>query len=318
MNALTTTQPQALEIQQETFELDVQRVLQQTIAIQKLMEGVLHKGEHFGEIPGVKPKPGEKPKMVLFKSGAEKLCLMFRLRPEYEIVSRREDPTFISFEIRCRLYHIPTSNLIGEGIGSINSRESKYLNQTSAKLCPECGQAAIIKGKEEYGGGWICFAKKGGCGAKFADDDKSIVEQPGKPTEAKVWDLHNTLIKMGQKRALVAATLIATAASDVFTQDLEELEDASPKPAHQPAEAEQQHDATKPAEKKNEKRPGPLTMLVDTLKMKGEDTPARALGWMSRQLKRDVKATKELKPDEIAQLTTLANEIPDPGTGPQE
>jgi hypothetical protein len=40
-------------------------------------------------------------------------------------------------------------------------------------LCPECGADAIIKSKEEYGGGWLCYKKKGGCGAKFQDDPAS-------------------------------------------------------------------------------------------------------------------------------------------------
>ena len=40
-------------------------------------------------------------------------------------------------------------------------------------LCPECGQPTIIKGKEEFGGGWLCWKKEGisgGCGAKFDYD----------------------------------------------------------------------------------------------------------------------------------------------------
>jgi hypothetical protein len=36
-------------------------------------------------------------------------------------------------------------------------------------------------------------------------------------------DYYNTVLKMGCKRALVAATLTATAASDIFTQDVEEI-----------------------------------------------------------------------------------------------
>ena len=223
-----TTNNTALEVQGTSalagYELDVQRVLQQTIAIQQLMGKVLKEGEHYGEIPGVKPKAGEKPKKALRKSGAEKLCLLFRLRPKYDMVTRREEDTFLFFEYRCSLFHIPTGELWGEGHGSINSREDKYLHQCTAKVCPQCGSATIIKGKEEYGGGWLCHDKKGGCGAKFKDGDQSIESQTGKVTIEKVWNLHNTLIKMGQKRAHVAAVLTATAASDIFTQDLDELE----------------------------------------------------------------------------------------------
>jgi hypothetical protein len=36
-------------------------------------------------------------------------------------------------------------------------------------------------------------------------------------------DFYNTCEKMGKKRALVDATLTVTAASDIFTQDIEEL-----------------------------------------------------------------------------------------------
>jgi len=42
-------------------------------------------------------------------------------------------------------------------------------------FCPECGADAIIKGKEEYGGGWLCFNKKGGCGMKWDHDPRIIV-----------------------------------------------------------------------------------------------------------------------------------------------
>lgn len=45
------------------------------------------------------------------------------------------------------------------------------------KTCPKCGAAAIIKGKEEYGGGWVCFKKKGGCGAKFTTDPSESPEE---------------------------------------------------------------------------------------------------------------------------------------------
>ena len=37
--------------------------------------------------------------------------------------------------------------------------------------CPECGKPAIIKGKPEYGGGWLCYKKKDGCGAKWSDKE---------------------------------------------------------------------------------------------------------------------------------------------------
>ncbi len=43
-------------------------------------------------------------------------------------------------------------------------------------ICPVCGKDAIIQGKPEYGGGWLCYKAKGGCGAKFATDPASVQE----------------------------------------------------------------------------------------------------------------------------------------------
>lgn len=50
------------------------------------------------------------------------------------------------------------------------------------RLCPQCQKPAIIKGRAEYGGGWLCFKKKGGCGAKFPDGyDFSPKDKAGFP-----------------------------------------------------------------------------------------------------------------------------------------
>jgi hypothetical protein len=38
------------------------------------------------------------------------------------------------------------------------------------RVCPVCGEKTIIKGKEQYGGGYVCWIKKGGCGSKFQDE----------------------------------------------------------------------------------------------------------------------------------------------------
>jgi hypothetical protein len=54
----------------------------------------------------------------------------------------------------------------------------------------------IIKGKEEYGGGWICYNKKGGCGQKFADDDDAIIGQiVGRIENDDPADQYNTVLK---------------------------------------------------------------------------------------------------------------------------
>lgn len=93
--------------------------------------------------------------------------------------------------------------------------------------------------------------------------------------------------------------------------------DAEIVPGAQPGQKPKESVASAPP-KDGEKKPSPMAALVDILKSKGFDTPAKILAWMGNQLKRTVKATKEMKPEEIATLTKLANNIPNPGTGPTE
>lgn len=188
---------------------------------------VLKTGHHYGVVPGT-----DKP--TLLKPGAETLCSLFGLAPTFNSLERILDVTgaehegepFIYFQYCCALW---SGNIrIAEGIGSCNSWEKKYRYRNADLKCPACGKTTIIKGKAEYGGGWVCFTKKGGCGAKFADTAPAIVDQPrGQVKNPDISDIINTLDKMAQKRALVAATLIATNASDYFTQDLEDVADYS-------------------------------------------------------------------------------------------
>jgi len=202
---------------------DIDSALARYSAFKEFVSKVLEKDKDFGEIPG-KNKP------TLLKPGAEKLSAFFGVRPIFTIQRSMNDWTgqdhggepFFFFEYKCQGYR--NGELVGEGVGSCNSWEEKYRYRSSNRKCPQCGKETIIKGKKEYGGGFICFAKKGGCGAKFADDDKSILDQPvGKTANPTIYDQVNTIDKMAQKRALVAMVLITTNASDYFTQDMEDF-----------------------------------------------------------------------------------------------
>lgn len=200
-------------------------VRSQVNLIQEIMTGVMKVNEHFGVIPGTGTKPS------LLKAGAEKLCLTFRLDPQYEITERR-DGQHLTIMSKCILYHIPTGQRFGSGMGSCSTMESKYAYRNASRSCPSCGSNAIIKGKEEYGGGWVCFKKKGGCGAKFGDGDERIESQPqGRIPNEDLPDQYNTVLKMANKRSLVAAVLNATAASDIFTQDIEDMPQFAAEPA---------------------------------------------------------------------------------------
>jgi hypothetical protein len=186
------------------------------------MGDVMKDGEHYGNMPFQK----EGDKKVLFKSGSEKLGFTFRLAPSYEIHERDLPNGHREVRVITTLTHISSREVWGEGVGCASTMESKYRYRNSERKCPHCTKETIIKGKEEYGGGWLCFAKRGGCGAKFKDGDAAIEKQvPGRVEHTDPADYYNTVLKIAKKRSQVDATLSATAASDIFTQDLDDMAD---------------------------------------------------------------------------------------------
>lgn len=190
------------------------------VVVRELREKVFVKDQDFGIIPGTGTKP------VLLLPGMEKLMRALRLRPLYYLVSEVQDfdrPLFY-FRYECQLVEIETGDVVSSAIGSANSLESKWRWRKAGRACPQCGAEAIIKGKAEYGGGWVCFNRKGGCGAKFRDGDASIESQvEGRVPNEDIFDQINTIDKIAQKRALASAIKGAANVSEFFTVDLEDL-----------------------------------------------------------------------------------------------
>lgn len=216
--------------------VNVQVALQRFQDMKDYVEGVLHANVDFGIIPGTT-------KNTLLKPGAEKLCWFFGLHPRFTDITHTEDWTgndhggepFFYYRVNCEL--VRNGEVMAAADGSANSFEKKYRFRDQPRKCPACGKETIINGKAEYGGGYLCFAKKGGCGAKFKLGDKAIEGQlTGQVKNPEIADLVNTILKMAQKRALVAATLIGANASEWFTQDMEDFTDGSftEAPVHQP------------------------------------------------------------------------------------
>jgi len=215
---LVALEPQANELQ--GWEGAAQRGLLARQERETIIARVLKPGLDYGIIPGTK-------KPTLFKPGAEKIMDSLNLYADYETISSHESwdvtkPMF-AYRYRCILRQRGTGMVICTGIGSCNSFESRYYWRNNERMCPECGMPAIIKGKEEYGGGWLCFKKKAGCGKKFMDGDQSIESQSvGKTVNDDIFSLVNTVDKMGQKRSKVAAVL-DLGFSEQFTQDMEDI-----------------------------------------------------------------------------------------------
>lgn len=267
---------QSLEVQrQPQMALDavgrraaIDDLLNKVALVQEVMKSVMHDGEHYGVIPGCGNKP------ALLKAGAEKLGMTFRLQPRFDIAERDLGRAHREYSITCTLSDGT------QGVGSCSTMESKYRYRQGERKCPECGKATIITGKKEYGGGFICFAKKGGCGAKFKDNDERIVDQQvGKVEHDNPADFYNTCLKMGKKRAHVDAIITATACSDIFTQDVEEFvqsADAAKAPSEPAKEPEKPATTSKPPAKKEE--PVETFIPVCTVKMVHEKTGTKKDG----------------------------------------
>jgi hypothetical protein len=210
--------------------LGVEQAVQRYQQLAQFIASVLKENLDYGKVPGSS-------KNVLLKPGAEKLGMFFGLNARFTIDSSIEDWTgaehggepLFHYQFRCTLTR--GGAFMGEGVGSCNSRESKYRYRSAERKCPECGKETIKKSKfpprdrPNAAPGWYCFAKIGGCGATFDAGDPDIEDQQaGKVLNPDICDLVNTISKMAQKRSLIAAILVTVNASDYFTQDLEDMQ----------------------------------------------------------------------------------------------
>ena len=209
--------------------MDIQQAVLRRQMIVDATQKLMKQGVDFGKIPGTE-------RDVLLQPGADKLCNLFGLVVEYETDEAIEDwrgaehsgEAFFYYKIRGRAYR--GDFLMGEGVGSCNSWESKYRWRNGERTCPSCGKANIRKSRE---GGWFCWAKTGGCGANFPVGSAAIEsQQVGRKPNPDAADVVNTVLKMAYKRAKVATTINATSASEFFTQDVEDfaLEAERPQP----------------------------------------------------------------------------------------
>lgn len=190
--------------------------------MKSLREDVLKPQLDYGIIPGT----GDKPTLLL--PGMEKLMRALNAVPEYieRCVIRDYDKPLFHYEYECRLIDCGTGLAVpgGRGVGLCTSMESAFRWRQAERVCPNCGKPAIIKGKAEYGGGWICFAKKHGCGAKFKTGDPAIEAQNvGRIENPDIFDQVNAIMKRAKKRALGDAIKGAANVSEYFTVDLEDF-----------------------------------------------------------------------------------------------
>jgi len=208
-------------VNMEDYAMSVDGLVKQVNLIQEVMEKTMKEEEHYGTIPGTK-------KPTLYKPGAEKLCLTFRLDPHYEILREIRETTFIAYTVRCDLNWIPTGQHMASGIGSCNSKETKYryryVEESTGVPIPKKYWDAKNAGDSKEMKRLLQIPNMDSNNLRAAKiDGQWVIAKAEQIENDNPWDLDNTLIKMACKRALVAATLNATAASDIFTQDIEDM-----------------------------------------------------------------------------------------------
>jgi len=213
----------------------VTEILERLDMVRELRQKAMKSDVHFGIIPGTNDKP------ALWQAGADMLRMMFNLQPAYNIMRDEEilEP-HRGYVIHTTLTNAVSGAVWGQGVGSCSTMEAKYRWRNAKRTCPECGADAIGKGRAEYGGGFFCGKKQGGCGANFKANDKRITEQQvGRMENADIADQYNTVLKMAKKRSFVDAILNATGAREMFSSVIEEPEtedmpEFSPDPPQQP------------------------------------------------------------------------------------
>ena len=180
--------------------------------IGEVASSVMVEGRHYGTGPGCGDKK------VLLKPGAELLCVTFSLRPVYEVTAKVEEENFLSYTTRCSLETMGDGRLVATGIGAANSREVKYRyrSENTHRSIPQ--EYWDTRDSELLGGPQ--FKPRKITDKKTGRKSWVIFEQI---EHDNPWDFQNTLVKMSGKRALTAAVLNAVAASDYFTQELEEI-----------------------------------------------------------------------------------------------
>ncbi len=177
-------------------------ILDQVAMIQKVMVAVMKDGTHYGTIPGTNQP-------TLYKSGSEALLSAFKISVEPEVSESRTPDGHIAYTVKCIGRHMTSGIVVGVGIGECSTAEEKY--QWRGAVCQEEYDEMPETHKRKK---WLKGRWEGG----QQGPARAILQVRTNPA-----DLANTVLKMAKKRAQIDLTLTALSASDIFTQDLEDL-----------------------------------------------------------------------------------------------
>jgi hypothetical protein len=197
--AITTSQGNAIMQPQVNNAWESPKMLVERIKhMQTVKKNLMVEGKHFGTIQGC-----DKPS--LWQEGAQIMCVAFKVAPRMApgYPERIEEDGHVRYIVMQEFYDF-NGIYLGNGIGECSTAEEKYAWRRS--VCDE-----------EY---------------EEADEDRRRIKY-GKTKAGSVYkikqvrtnpaDVANTVLKMAKKRSLVNGILDTTAASSIFTQDVEDL-----------------------------------------------------------------------------------------------
>lgn len=199
MSAIVEMKQGALASAQSTGRMAVADIIAHVATVQEVMRAVMKQDVHFGVIPGT-----DKP--TLYKPGAEVLCMAFRIADSYEVEDLSADGA-VRYRVTCIGTHQATGIVLGSGMGEASSGEEKY-KWRKATSPQEFEETPANMRRTKY--------------VKKRDGSSYSIQQ----VRTEPADLANTVLKMANKRAKMAMVLNVTAASDCFSQDLEDMDEA--------------------------------------------------------------------------------------------
>lgn len=166
-------------------------------ALHALKSALMRRGTDYGTIPGCGSKA------ALLKPGAEKVLKRFMVHVVEIPVEDLSTADCIRYRVRC-VGQTPDGVTRGVGIGECSSDEEKY-RWRKARNNAEFSDTPDARRRVKH------MTGKNG--------DYTVDQVRTNPA-----DQANTVLKMGKKRALVDLALTATAASEFFTQDLDDMD----------------------------------------------------------------------------------------------
>lgn len=248
----------ALEITAQDFKDRYKKIM-------SLMGDVMVEGQDYGKVPGCGDKP------MLYKSGSEKLLLLFQLgaNPIVEDLSTADN---VHYRVKVEIIHTQTGRVIGYGIGEASSDEEKY--KWRKAVCKQEYDETDPSRKRTV---W----KRG-----YQNNPPYQVEQ----VRTNPADSANTILKMAKKRSQTDGTLTTTGTSALYGQDLEDLN-------QEIAEYLAEEKNNEPAQPKGGKPAVQQPQAKSAYKPSAAEAPAAA--------KNETYVPKRLKPETATKLTEM-------------